>query len=139
MDHQLSNALSTMFLRRLVKFLHFDTYVLQNPQKKASSQYWVYQLSFFPHIYLRNRSNFVRIYVLHSDRYDHPNTWRSSRKSWRMRHVDFGQQNFNTFSWMWNFGSKFWGAIMLWSSEFIKPTFEQSIFAEHAMLDVTEK
>ena len=50
MDHQLSNALSAMFLRRLVMFLHFDTYVLQNPRKEASCLNEVYQLSFFPHI-----------------------------------------------------------------------------------------
>ena len=40
---------------------------------------------------------------------------------------------------MWNFGSNFWGAIMLWSSEFIKPEFEQSIFTKHEMLNITEK
>ena len=34
MDPQLSNALSTMFLRHLVIFLHFKTYALANPQKK---------------------------------------------------------------------------------------------------------
>ena len=33
MEHQLSNALSTMFLRHLVTFLHFETYALANPQK----------------------------------------------------------------------------------------------------------
>ena len=36
MDHQLSNALSTMFLRHLVMFLHFETYALANPQKKEA-------------------------------------------------------------------------------------------------------
>ena len=34
--YQLSNALSTMFLRRLDIFLHFETYVFQNPQKRGS-------------------------------------------------------------------------------------------------------
>ncbi len=34
MEHQLSNALSTMFLRHLVMFLHFETYALANPQKR---------------------------------------------------------------------------------------------------------
>ena len=34
MDHQqLSNAISTMFLRCLVMFLHFETYAFPNPQK----------------------------------------------------------------------------------------------------------
>ena len=38
MNHQLSNALpvSTMFLRRLVMFLHFDTYVFESAQKAMS-------------------------------------------------------------------------------------------------------
>ena len=35
MEHQLSNALSTMFLRHLVMFLHFETYALANPQKSG--------------------------------------------------------------------------------------------------------
>ena len=35
-NYQLSNALSTMFLRRLDIFLRFDTYVFENPQKAAS-------------------------------------------------------------------------------------------------------
>ena len=33
MDHQLSNALSTMFLRHLVMFLHFDAYAFESAQK----------------------------------------------------------------------------------------------------------
>ena len=40
-----------MFLRRLDIFLHFKTYVFQNPQKPVSCHYGVYQLDFFPHIY----------------------------------------------------------------------------------------
>ena len=33
MDHQLSNALSTMFLRHLVIFLQFETYAVANSKK----------------------------------------------------------------------------------------------------------
>ena len=33
MNHQFSNALSTMFLRCLVMFLHFDTYAFESAQK----------------------------------------------------------------------------------------------------------
>ena len=51
MNHQLSNALSTMFLRRLDIFVHSDTHVLQNPQNPPSSIFRVYQRDFFPHIY----------------------------------------------------------------------------------------
>ncbi len=51
MNHQLSNALSTMFLRRLDIFLHSDTHVLQNPQKGVGCEFPIYQLGFFPHIY----------------------------------------------------------------------------------------
>ena len=36
MNHQLSNALSMMLIRRLDIFLHFETYVFENPQKVAS-------------------------------------------------------------------------------------------------------
>ena len=48
-NYQLSNALSTMFLRRLDIFLHFETYVFQNPQNPVLSIFRVYQLDFFPH------------------------------------------------------------------------------------------
>ena len=50
MDHRLSNALSTVFLRRLDIFLHFETYMFENPHKPASCHNGVYQLSFLPHI-----------------------------------------------------------------------------------------
>ena len=50
-DHQLSNALSTMFLRRLDIFLHFETYVFQNPQNPYFCHFPIYQLDFLPHIY----------------------------------------------------------------------------------------
>ena len=33
MNHQLSNTPSTMFLRCLVMFLHFDTYAFESAQK----------------------------------------------------------------------------------------------------------
>ena len=52
MEHQLSNALSTMFLRHLVLFLHFETYALPNRQKKAFSGGSWPQLDFLPHIYI---------------------------------------------------------------------------------------
>jgi len=52
-NYQLSNALSTMFLRRLDIFLHFETYVFQNPQKAWSTDFHIYQLGFLPHIYMR--------------------------------------------------------------------------------------
>ena len=52
MDHQLSNALSTMFLRHLVMFLHFETYALANPQKAWFSPKSGPQLDFLPHIYI---------------------------------------------------------------------------------------
>ena len=50
MNHQLSNALSTMFLRRLDIFVHSDTHVLQNPQNPSSTDFSIYQLGFLPHI-----------------------------------------------------------------------------------------
>ena len=43
MDHQLSNALSTMFLRRLVMFLHFETYAFVNSQKRPP--FWEIRVS----------------------------------------------------------------------------------------------
>ena len=51
MNHLLSNALSTMLLRRLDIFLHFGTYVFQNPQKAVGCDFPIYQLDFLPHIY----------------------------------------------------------------------------------------
>ena len=51
MNHQLSNALSTMFLRRLVIFIHFEAYGFENPQNPGSCYFPIYQLSFLPHIY----------------------------------------------------------------------------------------
>ena len=55
MDPQLSNALSTMSIRRLVMLLHFETHVLENPQKEVSSDFHIYELDFLPHcIYLNN-------------------------------------------------------------------------------------
>ena len=50
MEHQLSNALSTMFLRHLVMFLHFETYALANPQKYPLPPISGPQLDFLPHI-----------------------------------------------------------------------------------------
>ena len=54
MDHQLSNALSTMFLRRLVMFLHFETYVFENPQNPLSTDF---------HIYMRKEVKLVYRFV----------------------------------------------------------------------------
>ena len=51
MDHQFSNALSTMFLRHLVMFLHFETYALANPQKASFCRKSGCELDFLPHIY----------------------------------------------------------------------------------------
>ena len=50
MDHQLSNALSTMFLRHLVMFLHFETYAFANPQKPLVYRKSGCELDFLPHI-----------------------------------------------------------------------------------------
>ena len=66
MDHQLSNALSTMFLRRLVMFLHFDTYMLEYPQKEVSCLNEVYQLSFFPHIELLKEYHIEKSFGAHA-------------------------------------------------------------------------
>ena len=52
MDHQLSNALSTMFLRHLVMFLHFEIYALVNPQKRRFCRRSGVQLGFLPHLYM---------------------------------------------------------------------------------------
>eukprot|EP00493_Phyllostaurus_siculus_P024131 UN24468 len=52
MDHQLSNALSTIFLRRLDIFLHFETYAFEDPQNPALCDFPIYQLDFLPHIYI---------------------------------------------------------------------------------------
>ena len=57
MDHQLLNALSTMFLRHLVMFLHFETYALANPQKAGVLPKSGVELDFLPHIYFGNESN----------------------------------------------------------------------------------
>ena len=35
-------------------FLHFETYVFENPQKAASIDFPIYQLDFLPHIYMKN-------------------------------------------------------------------------------------
>ena len=51
MNHQLSNALSTMFLRHLVIFLHFETYALANPQKAGLCPKSGCELDFLPHIH----------------------------------------------------------------------------------------
>ena len=51
MDRQLSNALSIMFLRHLVMFLHFYTYAFANPQKGGFSGKSGVELDFLPHIY----------------------------------------------------------------------------------------
>ena len=58
-NYQLSNALSTMFLRRLDIFLHFETYVFQNPQKATSTDFHIYQLDFLPHIYMTPEAKLV--------------------------------------------------------------------------------
>ena len=49
-ENQISNAISTMFLRRLNIFLHFETYVFQNSQKRGSTVFHIYQLGFLPHM-----------------------------------------------------------------------------------------
>ena len=58
MNHQLSNALSAMFLRRLVIFLYFRTCVFDNSQKNAFSGGSGPQLDFLPHIYMRQEAKF---------------------------------------------------------------------------------
>ena len=63
MNHQLSNALSTMLLRRLDMLLHFETYVFKNTQKPASSPISGVELDFLPHIYLTNF--FQKKYIPH--------------------------------------------------------------------------
>ena len=139
MNHQLSNALSTIVLRRLDIFLHFETYAFENSQKAVVSGISGCQLSFLPHIYLRFRSNFRTIYDQGNMCHVNHNTLRVCGKFWSMSDLTFFQQKVNTFFWMWNFGSKFWGAIMLWSSELIKPDSEQSISSKHKMPNVSEK
>ena len=49
------NALSTMFLRLLVMFLHFKRYTFVNPPNPRFSRKSRYQLDFFPHIH-----NFIK-------------------------------------------------------------------------------
>ena len=46
MNHQFSNALSTMLLRRLAMFLHFDTYAFESAQKVMSCMIPIYQSGF---------------------------------------------------------------------------------------------
>ena len=50
MNHRLFNALSTMLLRRLLMFLQFDRYVIENPQNPSFCHFPIYQLDFLPHI-----------------------------------------------------------------------------------------
>ena len=59
MDHQLSNALSTVSLRHLVMFRHFETYALENPQKPVLSGKSGVELDFLPHIYMRQEVKLV--------------------------------------------------------------------------------
>ena len=47
MNHQLSNALSTMLLKRLVMLLHFDTYAFESAQKAMSCMIPLYQSDVF--------------------------------------------------------------------------------------------
>ena len=47
MNHQLSNALSTMFLRCLVMFLHFDTYAFESAQKSMLCMIAICQFGVF--------------------------------------------------------------------------------------------
>ena len=51
MDYQLSNALSTMSLRHLFMFLHFETYAFANPQKAGFCRKSGVELDFLLHIY----------------------------------------------------------------------------------------
>ena len=51
-NYELSNALSTMFLRRLDSFLHFETHAFEDPQNEALCDFPIYQLDFLPHIYI---------------------------------------------------------------------------------------
>ena len=46
MNHQLSNALSTIFLRSLDNFLHFDTHDFEGAQKALSCMIPIYQPGF---------------------------------------------------------------------------------------------
>ena len=62
-NYQLSNALSTMLLRRLDIFLHFETYVFQNPQKGGSTDFHICQLDFLPHIYMRQEVKLVYVKI----------------------------------------------------------------------------
>ena len=59
MNYELSDALSTVFLRRLDNFLHFKTYVPQNPQKGGvmSLKFPIAQLGFLPHRHAPLRKN----------------------------------------------------------------------------------
>ena len=51
MNNQLSNALSTMLIRRLDIVLHFGTYVFENHQNPVSDPDPGDELGFLPHIY----------------------------------------------------------------------------------------
>ena len=46
MNHQFSNALSTMFLRRLAMFLQCDMYAFESAQKVMSCMIPIYQSGF---------------------------------------------------------------------------------------------
>ena len=46
MNHQFSNALSTILIRRLAMFLHFDTYAFESAQKVMSCMIPIYQSGF---------------------------------------------------------------------------------------------
>ena len=66
MNHQFSNALSTMLLRRLDIFLHFETYVFENPQKYTGPDFQVYQLDFLPHMDITLRPYFGVFFSIQS-------------------------------------------------------------------------
>ena len=68
MNHHLSNALSTILLRRLDIFLPFETYVLENPQNPWSSIFPVYQLDFLPHIYSYHIPSFHTLPVFQTEK-----------------------------------------------------------------------
>ena len=48
-----------MFLRRLDIFLRFETYVFENPQKEASTDFPICQLDFLHQIYMRKEVKLV--------------------------------------------------------------------------------
>ena len=63
MDHQLSNALSTMFLRRLVMFLRFKTYMCSKILKK-------HHLMIFTYTNLASCLKYIVFFVFLYDRLD---------------------------------------------------------------------